>query len=160
MAFLNLLLTSVQVQGGVEKALRRLLRLLTECCEDLKLPEEMNPAWPGLFTKDVGLTGVTLARDDDSLSCNSVLSSSSYLSSFQLKVEVLIICVAGFSGWVLGTVFVWCAQHIEVLLVLIFVLLLSCSLDDLIIPTVAESLITSSFSRPSLVAEVCTFVDC
>ena len=43
------------------------------------------------------------------------------ISSFQLKKEVLLICIASFSGWVIGTVFIWCAKNIEVLVVLIFI---------------------------------------
>ena len=49
--------------------------------------------------------------------------------SFQLKKEVLLICVASFSNWVIGTVFIWCAKNIEVLVVLILILKLSYSLD-------------------------------
>ena len=50
------------------------------------------------------------------------------LSFLQLRMEALIIGVAGFSGWVIGNVFVWGARHVEVLLVLVFILLF-CSLD-------------------------------
>ena len=58
----------LQVQGGGELALRRLMRILEEyeeLDEELELPEVDPPDWPGLFTDDVGLTGVTLACDDD-----------------------------------------------------------------------------------------------
>ena len=47
-------------------ALRRLMRMLEEYDElDLDLPEVDPPDLPGLFMDDVGLTGVTLACDDD-----------------------------------------------------------------------------------------------
>ena len=56
------------MQGGGVLALRRLMRMLEEyeeLDEELKLPEVDPPDWPGLFTDDVGLTGVTLACDYD-----------------------------------------------------------------------------------------------
>ena len=51
------------------------------------------------------------------------------LSFLQLRMEALIIGVAGFSGWIIGNVFVWGARHVQILLVLVFILFLSGSLD-------------------------------